>query len=79
MALSDKARQLLTQIYAHRGYGDEKFVEEDADEALEYLLQKITDTLSDRHHDAAPLYVVMQAAVGRLRSDHYERHETETS
>lgn len=79
MALSDKAQTLLKQIYAHRGHGDEQFVEEDADEALEYVLQKIADTLNDRHRNAAPLDVVMREAVGRLRLDRYDRHTAETS
>lgn len=69
MALSSKALDLLKQIYAHRGFGDEQLVDEDPDEALEYVLQEITTRLSDRHRDAAPLYVVMQSAVGSLRVD----------
>lgn len=79
MALSDKAQSLLKQIYAHRGRGDEQFVDADADEALEYVLQRIVDTLLDRHRNAAPLYVVMREAVGRIRLDHREHHKAETS
>lgn len=75
MALSDKALDLLKQIYAHRGCGDERLVYEDPDEALEYVLQKITDTLSDRWRNAAPLYVVMQEASGGLRRERRERCE----
>lgn len=79
MSLSDKAQALLKQIYAHRSRGDERFVDEDADEALEYVLQRIADTMSDRHRNAAPLYVVMQEAVGRLRTARRKRQEAETS
>lgn len=77
MALSDKAMGLLKKIYAHRYqlHSWEGLVDEDPDEALEYMLQKIVNTLSDHHRDAAPLYVVMQEAVGGLRRERRERCE----
>lgn len=79
MALSDKAQALLKQIYAYRGRGEEKFVDEDADEALEYVLQEIADTLADRHDHAAPLHMVIRDAVGGLNVDRRERREAQTS
>lgn len=79
MALSDKSHALLKQIYAYRGRGEEKFVEEDADEALEWVLQTITDTLSDRHRNAAPLHSVIRDAVGGLNLDRQERLKPQTS
>jgi len=81
MALSEKARELLTQIYAYRGYGDEKFVSEDADEALEYVLQEIVNDLTSRLRDDAstPLNMAMRKAVVSLRLDWRERREVETS
>jgi len=77
MALSDKAHALLKQIYAYRGRGEEKFVYEDVNEALEYVLQEIADTLSDRHDHAAPLHMVMRDAIGHLHVDRHERQEAE--
>ena len=81
MALSDKARQLLTQIYAYRGRGEEQFVEEDENEALEYVLQEIVNDLTSRLRDdaAAPLHMVIRDAVSNLSARHRERHEAETS
>ena len=65
MALSDKATGLLKQIYAHHRFKSDKgLVDENPDEALEYMLQEIVDRLSDRHRDSAPLYVVTESAVG---------------
>ena len=77
MALSDKALGLLKQIYARERA--EELVSEDPDEALEYVLEKIVKTLVNRHHDAAPLYMVMEDAVGGLRLDLEERQEAKTS
>lgn len=81
MALSDKALGLLKQIYAHRYQvgGGEELVDKDPDEALEYVLKRIVDTLNDRHHNAAPLYTVMESAVGRLNLDRQERQEAQAS
>lgn len=79
MVLSDKSLALLKQIYAHRGRGEEQFVDEDASEALEYVLQRITDTLSDRWRNGAPLDVVMREAVASLNLDRQERRTAEAS
>ena len=81
MALSDKARQLLTQIYAYRGRGEEKFVDEDADEALEYVLQEIVNDLTSRLRDDAstPLHMAIRDAVASLNLDRQERQKAETS
>lgn len=81
MALSDKALGLLKQIYAYRRRGEEKFVDEDADEALEYVLQEIVNDLTSRLRDDAstPLYMAMRDAVGRLNLDRQERCKAETS
>jgi len=73
MVLSDKSLALLKQIYAYRGRGEEQFVEEDANEALEYVLQEIMERLPDRHRAAAPLHMVIRDAVGRLNVDRYDR------
>lgn len=77
MSLSDKALGLLKQIYARKRA--EGLVDEDPDEALEYVLDEIVKTLASRHHDAAPLYMVMEDAVGGLRLDREERQEAKTS
>lgn len=79
MALSYKTLALLKQIYASRRRGEEKFVEEDSDEALEYMLQGIADRLSDRHHNAAPLYRVIESAIASLSLDRQERRKVPTS
>ena len=79
MALSDKSLHLLKQIYAHRGRGEEQLVDEDADEALEYVLQKIVKTLSDRHRKGAPLYRVIHEAVGGYHMDWSERPKAKPS
>ncbi|MGH7926979.1 MAG: hypothetical protein ACREQV_04210 [Candidatus Binatia bacterium] len=79
MALSDKALGLLKQIYAYHRYGDEDLVSEDPDEALEYVLERIVDKLSDRHHNAAPLYMVTDSGVSRLRSDRLQGYTAKTS
>ncbi len=77
MALSTLALDLLRQIYARERA--EELVSEDSDEALEYMLQKIVKTLSDRQRNAAPLYVIMEEAVGGLRLDREERQKAESS
>lgn len=77
MALSDKSLDLLKQIYARERA--EELVREDPDEALEYVLDEIVKTLANRHHNAAPLYMVMEDAVGGLRLDREERQEAKTS
>ena len=83
--MSDKALTLLKQIYAHsrdgRRLGREALVDEDPNEALEYLLQEIVDRLSDRqpHRGSAPLYVVMESAVSSLHLDRQERQKAEIS
>ena len=73
MALSDKALGLLKQIYTRERA--EELVNEDPDEALESVLQKIVDTLSDRWHNGAPLDMVMERAVGGFRRERRERRE----
>lgn len=79
MALSDKALGLLKQIYAHHRFdSDEGLVDEDPDEALEYVLKKIVDKLSNRHERSVPLYMVTESAVGRLNLDRQERRTVNT-
>lgn len=73
MALSKKSLDLLKKIYDHHKSGDEELVKEDPDEALQYVLQKIVERLSDPYRDSAPLYVVTENAVGGLRSDRADR------
>lgn len=79
MALSDKALALLKQIYAHRYQlrGHEQLVDEDPDEALEYVLQEIVDNLTSRLRDDAstPLFMAMESAVLGLNLDRQEHRE----
>lgn len=75
MALSQKALTLLKRIYAHDGWGREQLVDEDADEALEYLLQEIANTIADRHCHSAPVNMVTQDAVGSLNLARQERRK----
>lgn len=84
MALSDKALGLLKRIYAC-GYlypprSREALVDEDPEEALEYLLQEIVDHLYperwNRHRQSSPLYMVMESAIGGLNQERQERPKT---
>ena len=78
MALSDKTLGLLKQIYSHHRFdSDEGLVDENPDEALEYVLQEIVDRLSDRHRDSAPLHVVTESAVGGHNLARIERRGAE--
>lgn len=85
MALSEKVLQLLKQIYAYRRdgrrLGREALVDEDPDEALEYVLQEIVSDLTSRLREdaASPLYTTLESAVGRLHLDRQERHTAKTS
>jgi hypothetical protein len=75
VTVSQKARVLLKQIYSYRGRGEERFVDENTDEALEYLLAEIVDNLTSRVREEAstPLHMMVRRAVGRLNVNRVER------
>lgn len=82
MALPAKVVDLLKQIYAHRGFGDEKLVEEDADKAMECVLQEIVEHLypapNNRYMESSPIRTVMESAVGSLRLQRNERRRSKS-
>ena len=73
MALSEKNRKLLTEIYAH--FHEEGEIDEDPELALEYLLKGLVDKLAYRHVGTAMFESSLGSITHRLYGDRITARE----
>jgi hypothetical protein len=79
MALSEKNRELLTEIYA--SFSQEGEIDEDPELALEYLLKGLIDELAKRRRDGSGTFEMSLSSITYDLGDEREmaRVEAETA